>query len=44
VQLFESPGVHDRAAGDGSCEVIDHLVTTAARYGVDITGPAPGSA
>ena len=42
VELFGSPGVERGSAGDDSCEGIDHLVTTAARYGVDITGPVPG--
>lgn len=44
VQLFESPEVRGGSSPDDSCEVIEHLVATAARYGVDITGPAPGPA
>ena len=43
VQLFESPEVQGGFFRDGSCEVIDHLVTTAARYDVEITGPPPAS-
>lgn len=42
--LFESPGVHGGPLADDSCEAIDHLVTTAARYDVEITGPPPGAA
>ncbi len=44
VQLFESPVPHDGLSPDRACEEIDTLVTTAARYGVEITGPAPGQA
>lgn len=44
LELFESPEVHGGFSQHGSCEGIDHLVTTAARYDVDITGPPPGLA
>lgn len=43
-QLFGSPKVHSGLSGDDSCEVIDQLVTTAARYDVEITGPPPCTA
>ena len=41
AQLF-GPGVGpDGGPSNGSSATFDRLVTTAARYGVDITGPAP---
>jgi quercetin dioxygenase-like cupin family protein len=44
AQLFESPHVYGGSSGVDSCGMIDHLVTTAARYDVEITGPPPGAA
>lgn len=45
VQMFDTPVVWGNASSaDGSCEGIDQLVTMAARYDVEITGPPPGMA
>lgn len=41
AELFADPDGDDAPSRKDSCEEIDHLVTTAARYGVDITGPSP---
>ena len=45
VQLFDAPAAQGNdSSDDSSCDGIDQLVTLAARYGVEITGPPPGSA
>lgn len=44
VELFGSAHGMSPTAAEGSCEAIERMVTIAARYGVDITGPPPGAA
>jgi quercetin dioxygenase-like cupin family protein len=41
AELFGSTDVAGDSFQNGSCEVIERLVTTAARCGVEITGPPP---